>query len=322
MRKYNSSNRKQKSAKLWSDRADLLHLAIPRSEMLRLLNEEHRTFKAIYALLERDHLEIFQALDIKYQAFFALMKREGYAVTTQSAKTSTAYRRQFQFPATTPLDEIEKLSRLESRLGQEKTVKARKENGTYGLQYTAPFWESKGMTKKEAEVQAKLHGRQTSPLCVEFWLKKGKSLEDAKSEVSRIAVAGALGSLRKSHKPKTEKRLAAFLDEMGVNYRTQFKVSIPANERKYRKRVYVFDFLIEDHLIVDCHGLFWHASPEIYADDDLVPLPGRKVLARDIWAVDNHRMKIAIKAGYDYQVVWENKERKFIDEVLVKDCSN
>lgn len=69
--------------------------------------------------------------------------------------------------------------------------------------------------------------------------------------------------------------------------------------------------------IVEIHGDYWHANPQIYNSDYYHPV--KKIKASQIWAADKIKEILAEKNGYDVLVVWE-KDIRFNRYPEIKKC--
>jgi G:T-mismatch repair DNA endonuclease (very short patch repair protein) len=96
---------------------------------------------------------------------------------------------------------------------------------------------------------------------------------------------------------KLETRVANCLTFLGVPFQYSFFI----------KR-FQYDFLINNDVILEVHGDFWHANPKFYTENSLLNFPGKatKITAKDIWNKDLKKRNIAIKSGYRYLSIWEN----------------
>ena len=66
------------------------------------------------------------------------------------------------------------------------------------------------------------------------------------------------------------------------------------------------DFYIKSlSFVIEFHGDFWHANPELFGENDIHRISG--MTAKEIWKNDERREKIARKALNlkKYIVVWE-----------------
>ncbi len=103
-----------------------------------------------------------------------------------------------------------------------------------------------------------------------------------------------------------EVRIKNILDNRGIKNRQQFFI-----DRRS------FDFKIDDKIILEIHGDYWHASPLIYKEDDLISYPGnKKIIAKEIWQKDIEKRDICLKYNYEYNVLWENEIRALSDNCL------
>ena len=110
----------------------------------------------------------------------------------------------------------------------------------------------------------------------------------------------------------------------------QFKREFPIRRIDDVKKTYCYDFLIENELIVEMNGRFWHADPRWYKENDVLNFPGRKKLVKDIWLNDKNKKDLAISSGYKFITIWEddfnhsdkNEILKIIQNGISKDKKN
>ena len=113
---------------------------------------------------------------------------------------------------------------------------------------------------------------------------------------------------------KEAKELRAFLEKHFKNKKITKKVLRIENKWFYP------DILINDKIIVEFYGDFWHANPNRYKSDDIVH---HSVIAKEIWKRDKERVDILLKNGYTIFIIWQsiydlNKEEcvsKLIKEI-------
>lgn len=72
------------------------------------------------------------------------------------------------------------------------------------------------------------------------------------------------------------------------------------------KRHYSYDFLIDNKLIIEMNGRFWHADPRWYKEGDVMNFPGRKENVSDIWEKDKNKKMLALSNGYKFLTIWED----------------
>ena len=76
---------------------------------------------------------------------------------------------------------------------------------------------------------------------------------------------------------------------------------------------YTVDFLIPGICFIEFYGIFWHADPYIYNEDDVLRLPfkDKQIVARQIWQRDELRCAfITEKLQIPGIIVWENDYKK------------
>jgi very-short-patch-repair endonuclease len=62
------------------------------------------------------------------------------------------------------------------------------------------------------------------------------------------------------------------------------------------------DICIDNRVIIEYYGNFWHGNPAMYEESDEV---GHKSTAGEIWEKDNKRVDLLTNAGYSVFIVWE-----------------
>lgn len=71
----------------------------------------------------------------------------------------------------------------------------------------------------------------------------------------------------------------------------------------------LFDFLINDKIVIEINGDWWHMNPLIYNEDYFNKLLQTK--AKNIWDYDLNKIKLCNQTGYFVIVVWESFINKF-----------
>jgi len=313
---------KTKKINIWKIREEILFSYYEKEEIQSFIDKLY-SFSMIYQMILRDNKKCFNDLNISLQTFSTLLKDKiGFILHPNNQKTSTAFRSQFKFPKNTTMEEIENYYLKSSLKGQKGTVKSRKKSGKpYNEKQTLDFWLSITNNKEEAIQSLEKYKRSNSPFCIEFWTKKGLSEENANKIISERAVKGAINALKKTSQPKTEKRIESLLKKNNIEYSTQYRISLDKDETVYNKKCYVYDFYLPTfNLIIECHGLYWHAHPSLYNENSVLNFPSGQVKAIDVWNSDLYKMKVAEKRNYRYMTIWENEIDNTIS--LIRDRVN
>lgn len=102
-----------------------------------------------------------------------------------------------------------------------------------------------------------------------------------------------------------------FFDELSALY-----PDITQKTIKY-KNAWLFPDIItvDDLVIIEFYGNFWHANPRIYGPYDIA---GHNTLAKDIWQRDEKRLRKLYELGHSVYIVWEDEYRNSPDEILYK----
>ena len=117
-----------------------------------------------------------------------------------------------------------------------------------------------------------------------------------KERLQKIALKSAKGC----HTSINEK-MNEILNKNGFIYKREFPI-----KRNDKKGYYCYDFLVNNELIIEMNGRFWHADPRWYNENDIMNFPGRKEIAKNIWKKDNDKKNLAIKNGYKFITIWED----------------
>jgi hypothetical protein len=115
--------------------------------------------------------------------------------------------------------------------------------------------------------------------------------------------------------PKTtERRMRKLLDEYGFYYIRNFSLSYYENGRtKWR----LFDFLINDGLLIEMNGNYFHANPKMYNEEDEITIHKSKRKAKDIWEYDAKKMQLGKDNGYKTMVIWESDFADMTDKEII-----
>lgn len=107
-----------------------------------------------------------------------------------------------------------------------------------------------------------------------------------------------------------EKRVLNMLEELNLSFIRQFR---------FKGYNHPYDFKFNDsNIILEVNGNYWHANPNFYKANDIVPLPKNKIEAKKIWERDKKYIDYAIKKGYFVIIIWEDKINLLNDSELKK----
>lgn len=129
-------------------------------------------------------------------------------------------------------------------------------------------------------------------------------------EQRKLNFANLMKKYRGESPPKppksTEIRMTKILDDYKIQFLPQFYVPYNNSWRWY-------DFVIEGKLILEVHGNYYHANPEMYGPDDIITISHTKKSATEIWAYDKDKKDLAESRGYMFMVIWEKELKKLAD---------
>lgn len=98
--------------------------------------------------------------------------------------------------------------------------------------------------------------------------------------------------------------------------RTLSRLNIPHTKQHWINKN-SYDIRISGtNLIIEVNGDFWHANPLIYKDDDILPHPFGKVIAKDLWMKDENKKILAENKGYKIIYIWEKEIKDNKDNLM------
>jgi hypothetical protein len=116
------------------------------------------------------------------------------------------------------------------------------------------------------------------------------------------------------------KSLYKILEDLEISYIPEFSISYVSDDGKKRWKSY--DAKI-NNVLIEIHGNYWHANPEIYCKSTIFQFPKSIITAKEIWELDKYKELIANTHGYSLLTIWES-EIKNIENVKkrIKDIIN
>lgn len=127
-----------------------------------------------------------------------------------------------------------------------------------------------------------------------YWMEKGLSEKEAIEEVSRIQTKNAQKSTVTVSKICTE-----FLDNL-----EKLIGKTILREQGVINDIFVVDGLIDNKIVIEYFGDFWHMNPSLFESTDIHRVTGWK--AESKWREDAGRIKFMKKNGYTVFRVWES----------------
>lgn len=215
--------------------------------------------------------------------------------------------------------------KIEELIKQANKTKNDNNNVTTKIEY----YLSRGFSQEDAEKE--LSNRQSTfslKVCVEkygeelgteIWQERQNKWQEtlnSKSDDEKREI-----NLKKLYKngmvSKMEDELRQLLtEETMFTFDYQLSLQRTDNDKKH----FVYDIIYKNK-IIEFNGNFWHANPAKYKADDIVKLPRKSILAKDIWAYDQLKYDLAKANGYEIFVVWEEDFMKN-KQLVVNQCKN
>jgi len=276
---------------------DALKQYITVSEIQDLINQNY-SFGMIYGYLKRDTNAFSHEMlkDISVASLRLTLQKYGFKINVNAFNKMPQYWKcQYLYPKEWTFEQIKQDCISKSVDGQKITVANRKSNNSYN---NRPF------------------KREWSPLCAEFYEKRGVSSEEAKSIVNSICSSGAKACLKTTQSPSTELKIKNFLLEKNIEFSTQYEITVDRNNPFSRTKL-LYDFYVpRDNLLIECNGSYWHCDPRFFDADKQVKFPGGTHKAADIWARDKFKVDFAEDKGYSVYTIWEFDLNNNLEETL------
>jgi G:T-mismatch repair DNA endonuclease (very short patch repair protein) len=212
--------------------------------------------------------------------------------------------------------------------------------------------ETKNKNNKSGAISSKssVVRRITSKRCVEYYIARGFSIDEAKKllsnnqkffskkiciekygEVEGIEIwkrrqdrwQATLNSKSEQEKArinrsKLSKGITVSKAEKLIVERlltSGIKVETQFSLLQQNKKQYVYDIMYNKK-IIEYHGDFWHPNPKYYSEDFINPRT--KISAKNKWDLDQQKLQFARDNGYNVLVVWESEFKKNQDETIKK----
>ena len=271
----------------------------PIEEIRKKIEKENHSFGMIFDYLKRDYPKLLSTVSKKLLGKVLLSL--GLKPNAECSKQPNSFKLQYRYTQ-------EEMMNF-ALMGQKKTAKIRNLNGSYFK------------VQQERTVEER---RRNSPRCIEFYTFRGLSLKDAEAKISVLATKGALASLKKTQKPRTEKMVEEILASNNILFSSQFVLKVKTPDTFGRKSYFYDFYLPKSNLIIEVNGTYWHCDKRFWQKDQQIKLPGKgNVLVEYVWEADRQKVENAEKMGYNVLVVWEhdlyqstsNVEKEILNEI-------
>jgi hypothetical protein len=249
--------------------------------------------------------------------------------------------------------EIQKLSKKRGEINSESHRRAQEKDPTYlrSMSHHCPeFWIKKGFSEEESKIKAaeiceknrkkfreKLDSgeikRGWNNTTLEYYLKKGMSLDEAKEKLfyrqqftleKCIEKHGKIEGTRKWKERQEKWKNSIYSSESCITVgRSKISDEFISNfeniTREFfmrtKEKCFVFD-MRKGKKLIEFNGDFWHCNPEKYSSDYLHPVKNKS--AQEIWDYDKKKEEFARSKGYNYLVIWESEYKLFPEETINK----
>ncbi|MFW6172291.1 MAG: hypothetical protein ACOC5T_00905 [Elusimicrobiota bacterium] len=145
-----------------------------------------------------------------------------------------------------------------------------------------------------------------------FYTAPGYELR--KQKFLKVASRGRQKACNARQPKTTELRMMKILDHYKISYVRNFALKYI---KEGFKHWFLYDFLIDDNILIELNGDYWHANPKFYSPDDIVNVKGFKY-AKEIWKWDNDKINLAKIKEYKCFVLWENEMNKMCDREILE----
>lgn len=235
---------------------------------------------------------------------------------------------------------------------------------------TKEYWLKRGFSEKESiakseTVMKMIHEktwikRRKFPILykdvnttqVDYWLKKGYNIDDAKIKIKNRQTTNILdnyikkygdveGLLKFNERKKNwsniieEKYRNGDFSKISKSNYSKPEIDLFKNVvtkinlfgyysalnnnqyfRRFDNKTYSYDFVYKNK-IIEFNGEYWHCNPIKYKEDFYHF--HRKMTAKEIWKFDKTKIDLITKSGYNVLVIWEN-DYKQNPEKIIQQC--
>ncbi len=172
----------------------------------------------------------------------------------------------------------------------------------YGMQQGTKIFHQIGKNKTHSlQNYIKWYGQYDG---LEKWKERGKCY----SKISQ--------QLFNQISQKLSQKSKYFMYPQAINSNNQLQFELNINNK-----FYFIDFYDkETKRAIEFYGEYWHASPEKYNYNDTVNLPGKQLLAQEIWKKDQKRINLLLQTQEISQIliVWQQEYKNNPEEILNK----
>jgi very-short-patch-repair endonuclease len=182
-----------------------------------------------------------------------------------------------------------------------KIISAKQTNNAKKQKKCKEYWMRLGHSDVNASSLALEYARTKSHWCWEYWVDLGYSKEDAVQMVSNIQSKNGKRAIKSNRSRGYKSRL-----EMNFMEFVNSKISGVSLSREIfidGKLIYP-DAVINEKLVVEIYGDFWHCNPKFFQESDIHGV--LKISAKERWKTDEQRKLLLESAGYTVLVIWED----------------
>ena len=191
------------------------------------------------------------------------------------------------------------------------------------------------LNEHKSNVTKILQDPKNQILCVEYWLDKGYSIEEAEQKLINEYQKRSF-TLEKCIKKYGDEEGRKKFEERQIKWqktlheafgKSKIAQSHIANqiineikskyngEKEYLVNKYSFDFRYKN-ILIEINGDYWHCNPKLYKPFEFNKVIGK--YAHEIWKKDELKKKTAEDEGYLVYIIWEYDYRKNPKETLDK----
>ena len=298
----------------------------------------------LYYEQEMSMVDISEHFNIEYHHAQKMFKYLNLPI--RGVKESTNTKRMKDKQAKTNLEKygVENVFQRESIIRQNFEKRLLEEEGITNVFQRESVKQKIKETFKEKYTDDEIYYNYIKGSTLEYWIDKlGET--DGKKEYERICYEKGKSSrlnyyqqlygneegekiyaekLRKrASKSKTfysilNDKMATLLKKHNITFKQELSLKRDDDTNKR----YSYDFIIEDVLLLEMNGDFWHANPNKYKKHDILHFPGRYVVAEDLWKKDEHKKQLAINKGYKFLTIWESDFHNMSEETILNLIKN
>jgi hypothetical protein len=100
------------------------------------------------------------------------------------------------------------------------------------------------------------------------------------------------------------------------NVKTEYFIFV--DDENINRSWFSYDVLINNKIIIEVNGDYWHCNPKFYKENDIIKFPRGMRKVKDVWEEDNLKIDFAKRKKFSIFVLWENNLKEDFNGTIKK----